>query len=808
MGKGSRNRDYRGFDQVDAPQKYKTNKKKKRVARWLKPAISIAITVILVLGIVAGIMASNGTFRRMQILVKSQTGEFNVNRQVATFLAWELEYYSAYIDYLQTSYSDPDATILTQYSSADSFAMDYATARVTDEILDANGVVISSPRDSIENTLAYMINFVAVCDYAYGERGITVEDAEWQGDITITWLSGMEDTIPVSWTDLRQMQVSYGFASMDLFLDTFFGNGLKAKDVEQAFKLIALYEKYMAIHMEEVKNGTNDTQIMDYILNNPGYFYTADYLNFKTTDAALKDKLAAATDIVDFKRIIADDWYNNQDGYKDIYNQYVTLKAAEKDYDFVEDKVDNDNGTAWSDAIAQIGAEKVTYLVADKDDTTKIAKELSRWLFATRKQFDDNLIVTDDKIYVVSFVSSNKDDSGNLESVTVYQKAFDMVSGEEHDGDTAFKETILAHMLAKKEFSTEPAPSVIYQTALQNATALKDKWVADAVTEEDLIKADGVMAGAGELTHKDECVKTSTKVPSVIRDAIFKADAAHAEKSFLVVEESDTVAYVVYLKNLVVEEGETAGIEDATWNIYYVEIESDVFYQILEAVCEEVDDALPKEREEYFTATPTEGSYQQWMFKDANKDNGFKSPIEINDKTVITDTKTNADGQTEDTYTVYFLVRGLHLDDEKLVNGGYYVFKGDDTSKVFDVLKDKTGADLIAALQSLEAAEGKTNNAVISDQITTEKMDKNLADWLTADERVANEFAVVNGEDGKTYVAVYLDHSEMWEEMGLVYRSSEVVNNWLAERSAQYQARQWVLNLIGDPTPVATTPAA
>ena len=94
MGKGQRNRVERD-DLFDSPR----DKKKKGMPKWAKNTIAIALAVVIVLGIVAAVMYSNGTFRRMQVLIKSKTGEFDINRQVATFLAWEIEYYQAYVDY-------------------------------------------------------------------------------------------------------------------------------------------------------------------------------------------------------------------------------------------------------------------------------------------------------------------------------------------------------------------------------------------------------------------------------------------------------------------------------------------------------------------------------------------------------------------------------------------------------------------------------------------------------------------------------------------------------------------------------------
>ena len=72
MGKGNRNREMRGVEYVNAPKKQKKAPKyKKPMPGWLKRTISIAVVVVLVLGIVAAILASNGTFKRWQILVKN-----------------------------------------------------------------------------------------------------------------------------------------------------------------------------------------------------------------------------------------------------------------------------------------------------------------------------------------------------------------------------------------------------------------------------------------------------------------------------------------------------------------------------------------------------------------------------------------------------------------------------------------------------------------------------------------------------------------------------------------------------------------
>ena len=246
MGKGNRNRDYRSAELAAATGKKKVRKApraKRPMPAWLKRTIAIAVAVVLVLGIVAAIMASNGVFRRMQILVKSKTGEFNVNRQVATFLAWELEYYYAYMSWLQTYYTNSKDELFSVYSDPDTYAFDRATASIREDVYDADGKLVSTPRDIIDDTMSLLINHVAVSDYAYEKEEMRLEKDEWKNELTVTWLSGVEDKLPVTWTDLRNMQFQYGYSSMDLMLDQIFGGGLNEGDVEDALSLVCMYEK-------------------------------------------------------------------------------------------------------------------------------------------------------------------------------------------------------------------------------------------------------------------------------------------------------------------------------------------------------------------------------------------------------------------------------------------------------------------------------------------------------------------------------------------------------------------------------------
>lgn len=795
MGKGNRNKRVRGVDQVELPQR-NNGKKKKQMPKWLVSTISIAVAVIIVLGIVAAVMFSNGSFRRMQVLIKSKTGEFDINRQVATFLAWEIEYYSAYIDY----YTSGDEDLQKQYSSAEAFAHEYALARVTQEITNAEtGAIISTPRDAIDNTLQNMINFVAVCDYAY-EQGIRLEEGEWKKDFTITWYSGMQDTLPISWNDLEDMMVvdkTYGlsYSNLDLFLDDYFGTGMNSDDVEDALKLICMYEKYLAMNQEQIEGTVSadpekDPKIQEYIKNNPQYFYTVEYLSYETEDVALKDALKAATSPEKFKTLIAEDWFDKQGNYKDTYNAFVSLKKAEAALEKIEKLVDSDEKTAWTDALKELAAVKKTYDVADKD---KLHKDMSKWLFAKRSKYDEELVKADDKFYVLAMVEQTFDEDGDVKTATVYELTYDYVDGVSHEGDDNFKEAIKQHLLARKDL-IEKAPETSYKNALGNADAYKEDWKAlekTAILEK--------MSSIGDRYKKTGVTANTSDFKKYIVEAVFDGDKKPVAGTLMTVEDTDTSAYIVYIDAVNTKtEGDK---ESYSVDLYYVEVEAHVFYEILVELEEELEKVLPASSDAYYTKNPNEKTYQHWMFNGANADNGFKSPIAANATEVFTKKVASTNGTGDDTekHTVYMAVEPLHLDTTKLVDGGYYPSINSDPAEDLAKLDGKTGDALIEALQKL--SPNSTNTATVSETLSEEGIDEELAAWLFSADRKANDKAMVEGKDGKTYIAVYRDSAETWAVMGKAYYVSDQLSVWLSGLASQYEASEWVLDRIGDPAP-------
>ena len=84
MGKGTRNRQNRE-EAVEIVSAAPAKKKKTRVRKPLSPKvksiITYAVTILLLVGALVGILASAGTFKRANIIVKSKTGDYNINQQ-------------------------------------------------------------------------------------------------------------------------------------------------------------------------------------------------------------------------------------------------------------------------------------------------------------------------------------------------------------------------------------------------------------------------------------------------------------------------------------------------------------------------------------------------------------------------------------------------------------------------------------------------------------------------------------------------------------------------------------------------------
>ena len=150
---------------MENPQKYKA---KKQAPKWLGSVIGLVLVAAILIGVVAGFISDSGIIKRSRVVLESQTGKFDVTQQMATFLAWQEIYSSAYYYWYYCSYGLVTDTnnITTTFSSADQYAMTVAQVSVTDSL-----------RDSVDDIMETLKIYVAVCDEADRNNvGLEAED--------------------------------------------------------------------------------------------------------------------------------------------------------------------------------------------------------------------------------------------------------------------------------------------------------------------------------------------------------------------------------------------------------------------------------------------------------------------------------------------------------------------------------------------------------------------------------------------------------------------------------------------------------
>ena len=214
MGKGSRNRQNHFQEKMDNPQKY-AKKNTKQAPKWLGSAIALAVVVAILIGVGAYIVSSNGLIKRGRVLIESQTGKYDLNQQMITYLAWQNQYLNAYYYYLYCQYGIQEDTygITKTYSSGDEYA-----------IVAAQSAIQNQFRDSVDSMIDQLVAYVAVCDEAY-RNGVklTKEDKE-----------SVEEGVQ----QLKDMQKNYGYADLNTFLKIAMSDGMRKGDVEDALEMV------------------------------------------------------------------------------------------------------------------------------------------------------------------------------------------------------------------------------------------------------------------------------------------------------------------------------------------------------------------------------------------------------------------------------------------------------------------------------------------------------------------------------------------------------------------------------------------
>ncbi len=759
MGKGSRNRQLHQQDRVDNPQKYK---KKKQAPKWLFPLISLVVVAAIVIGVVASAIINAGIIPRNRIILKSESGKFDVNQNMATFVAWQSLYYNASMYWTYCSYGMIEDT----YGITKSYTVDQYALTVAQSSLD------TTLRDSIDDVLESLKVYVAVCDAAYA-AGVTLEDSD-------------KTSVNTAIDELKALQDEYGCASLKTFLKTFMGTGMKEKDIRRALELTTLYNKYSTIKQVEFEKAVTLADLENYRNKNPETFYKIDYLTFAAENEAFAQKLTAeATTPEQFKNLILENHF--EENYKTAYNKYTTQVEAAKDLEKINGKTNANGGTALTDALTEIGAVTKDYTASEEG----LNEDLKKWLFdKARKQYNTALVVSEDVVYVVAFLS----EAANENLVQASVKEFAFAEGDIHEGDESFKANILAYLKESKkdEPNEENYPDVTYKSAEDKAEELKTELkndIADIdehLTEAGAVKVEGVTSSSA-----------ASKIPTVVRD---KATATGVKAGDILVTDKDGVSYVIYVEK----------IEGKVYDLSYVKLEGDVYYQVINELTASLDKIYPTDKNIAYDADPKADTFEAWITELSNKDTLTSARAEGDTKYFkVEPTEAEQKEGKKTVYNVYMVINTpMYLDKEMVVNGGYVLIEGDDfATKANDALATLTGKTDAALLSGLTAVNtSATTSASIKESTVT---DLNLKQWLFSEERTANQAAVVNNTSGKgAYVAVFVEKQEAWYSAAKSGFVTERMEGWVDELTAKYTPNEKALNRIGDPTPETSTNAA
>ncbi len=261
MGKGKRNRQLHIEDKQANPQKQKARSKKQFVMpKWAKMTICFVVLAAILFGSIAISLLNNGIVYRTRVLVESDSGKYDINQQMATFILWQNMYQQAYYEYLYTQYGMYTDTnnILKTYSSAADYGIAMA-AYYTTSILQTGLSSISE----------YLLSLTAGADAAVKE-GLKLE-AHDKAEIkqVVTWMQSVYASSQYA-----------SYMTFKNFLNTAVGESFQITDIESAARLLVMYTKYADYKSLDLDDNATLDQLQDFILKNPSGHFEAKYYSY------------------------------------------------------------------------------------------------------------------------------------------------------------------------------------------------------------------------------------------------------------------------------------------------------------------------------------------------------------------------------------------------------------------------------------------------------------------------------------------------------------------------------------------------
>ncbi len=782
MGKGKRNRE-KHLQNTLSGQAGKVKKANKNpVPSWLPSVIALVVVIAIMIPLVISAISGSGIVGRSRVLIESKTGKFDVNQQMATFIAWEYLYESGlqYYQYYQYGLVSDSSGIMNYFSSAEDYALTMAQSGVQGTL-----------RDAIDDVAEMLKQYVAVCDLAYNEGYRLSEEDEADVDEVVTWL--------------ESMQKELGYNNFNSFLKVVICEGLKKKDIVNISEMVVLYNRYVSDKQLKLDSLITLDDILKHRDDNPADYYKADYLTYSTTNKEDSEKLSAATTELAFKTAVSEIFF--KDNYKTTYNKYTTQVEATELYELIKNK-------SAEDLKNTLGEKNVEIKVYEDDDTANLEEGLVKYLFdSARKQYTSGTVTTDTGVYVVTpmtEITSTTEGDKTVKSIEAGVKFFAFVEGETHGEDTTFKTDLL-------KIFTENNTDVEDDKKTETDYALASEKAADLIAELTKTDADVAKILTDYGFTKDVLItkdtKTSETLPQAIIDKVNNTkNAVEAGKAYSVIDsKDDNKQYVLYINS----------VADLAKTVSYVALEDDLFSLILSDLQTALDKVFKAENTQAYKKDAADGTFEKWLCETTE---GFTSARKDGETKVIETKKNEGKENEETTYAVYMALANedngstvIYLDHSIVVKGGYLQFSDKAAAEAaMATLAGKTGNSLLTALGEIDSdkATGSVSTSNAYAKTTVESTNKDLAAWLFADGKTGNEMTVISTKDSSDkdvyFLAVYIERTEAWNRSARTSLLSQQVTDWMTELTASYTINVKKLNKIGAPstTVAATTKAA
>lgn len=358
-------------------------------------------------------------------------------------------------------------------------------------------------------------------------------------------------------------------------------------------------------------------------------------------------------------------------------------------------------------------------------------------------------------------------------------------------------------------------------TAIDKAKEGEDaKLTADDVVKEYTKDQEGLAKDVSDWMFADGRKQFETKLVEVKN-----ADTEEVETLYVVVmatAPADNKATAL-VKKYDIQTGETYG-EDTSFKtnilnsllvklellektddmkLYNDAKESAVESKILTDLEKAMTSKIPTTKTEPYTKTPSEGSYQEWMF---DKDS-IKAPEDAVAGKVKEFSKESGEGDKKTTtYTIYCIEEAMKYDTDLLVDGGYLEFKDAehavDAQDFYNTLEGLTGDDIAAKFTENSGTVSKNISKDYQDE-NKNKLDENLKAWLFASDRKADDVGLIASE-GKSYVAFFNSSVPTWEYSAENGYINDTLTDWLEDLRADYEINEKGMNRIKDKNPAET----